>query len=116
AERTEANVASASTRVPPAVASAEIEAQSVIGIDPSLRCECRIVNSTLKKPRGTRRPSNVPRREDRMKLKRAVIAVLVGATLLGAGVVAQSAFSSGTASPTRVIVERIGDGQTRTWI
>jgi hypothetical protein len=50
-----------------------------------------------------------------MKLKRVVIAVLVGSTVLGAGVVAQSAFGSGTASPTQVIVERIGDGQT-TWI
>src|SRR5207245_4404392 len=101
---------------PPGVASAEIEAQSVIGTEPSLRCECRIVNSTLKEPQGTRRPSNVPRREDRMKLKRVVIAVLVGATVLGAGVVAQSAFGSGTASPTQVIVERLGNGQTRTWI
>ena len=51
-----------------------------------------------------------------MKLKRVIIAVLVGATVLGAGVVAQSAFGSGAASPTQVIVERLGNGQTRTWI
>ena len=51
-----------------------------------------------------------------MKLKRVIIAVLVGATVLGAGVVAQSAFGSGAASLTQVIVERLGNGQTRTWI
>jgi hypothetical protein len=51
-----------------------------------------------------------------MKLKRLIIAVLVGATVLGAGAVAQSAFGSGTATPTQVIVERMGNGQARTWI
>ena len=51
-----------------------------------------------------------------MKLKRVIIAVLVGATVLGAGAVAQSAFGSGAGPPTQVIVERMGNGQTRTWI
>jgi len=45
-----------------------------------------------------------------------IIAVLIGATVLGAGVVAQSAFGSGTATPTQVTVERLGDGQTRSWV
>jgi hypothetical protein len=51
-----------------------------------------------------------------LKLKRVVITVLVGATVLGAVVVAQSAFGSGTPSPTQVIVERIGDRQPHSWI
>jgi hypothetical protein len=51
-----------------------------------------------------------------MRLKRLVIAVLVGTTVLGAGVLAQSAFGSGTASVTQVIVERLGNGQTRIWV
>src|SRR2546423_14088336 len=60
-------------------------------------------------------PVQAPHKEEQMTLRRWIVAGVIGATVVGTIGVSAAAFGSRSSTPDRVIVERIGNGETVRW-